>query len=669
MTQASKTLHLKFHGRIIDSLGIQMYQSPVAALAELIANAWDADATEVEVSVPDTLDEYATITVRDNGIGMTFDECQALYLNVGRNRRVDEHTSRTRGGRPCLGRKGLGKFAGFGIADIVEVATVSEATGEHTKFRLDLNELRSASFVSTEGKPIDVVEALGPDEGARERHGTAIRLLSLKLSQRRTAEVLARQMARRFLIAQQSSPFKVTINGVALPQDAEVIATEFEFPRDYRDDERPETLQEVDGWAREPLSDGNVVRWRIRFTPTPIGVEEFRGVSVFCGIKVAQTPFYFQLSGGLGGQHGQQYMTGLVQADYLDQGARDVITTERQRINWEDPSAAPLLEWGQARLKSLLLLWQKRRAEKKVQTINDRMASFSERLDRLKPSEAKTVKRALTKIASIDAIDQPQFEQLAHAILTAWEAGRLRQIIEDVARMDDMNAAVLMSVLAEHQVLSALHVAEVVKLKVDVIHGLRHRIETRDLETAIRDYIARYPWLISPRWETFQVERRIGKLVQDALQTAGIAADIDWEGRVDLTLSSGHELLVLEFMRPGLTVDRNHIDRFQHYIDVLRSRIRANSSLQLTLVTGMLVADNLDRKPENANAIERMKQDGMLCTEWRVLLPEAEAQWNQFLEILVDRAPDDSRVRALKEHGSTNAEDEQGALAVAPNPD
>jgi hypothetical protein len=35
-----KELHLSFHGRIIDSLGIQMYQSAVAAVAELIANAW-----------------------------------------------------------------------------------------------------------------------------------------------------------------------------------------------------------------------------------------------------------------------------------------------------------------------------------------------------------------------------------------------------------------------------------------------------------------------------------------------------------------------------------------------------------------------------------------------------------------------------------------------------
>src|SRR6266542_3760656 len=107
-------------------------------------------------------------------------------------------------------------------------------------------------------------------------------------------------MARRFLLAQQTSSFKVAINGLALPQDAEIVPIEFEFPRDYRPTELPSGLSVVGGWGVETLADGNLIKWRIRFTPSPIGVEEFRGVSVFCGIKVAQTPFFFQLSGGLG---------------------------------------------------------------------------------------------------------------------------------------------------------------------------------------------------------------------------------------------------------------------------------------------------------------------------------------------------------------------------------
>ncbi len=642
-----KTLRLNFGGRIIDSLGIQMYQSPVAALAELIANSWDADATEVEITLPDDLGDGAEIVIGDNGIGMTFRECQEFYLEVGRNRRADKG-NRTPGGRPCLGRKGLGKFAGFGIADVVEVTTISGKNGERTVFQLDLNELRSSTFVSTRGKEIKVIAATNPAKALRSAHGTIIRLKALKLTQKRTPDSVARQMARRFLLAQQSDDFRITICGVDLPTDEDVADIEYEFPRDYEPDEMPPALVVSDGWGIETLPAGNEFRWRIRFAKTPIGIEDFRGVSVFCGIKVAQTPFFFQLSGGLSGQHGQQYMFGSVQADYLDGGPRDVITTERQRITWEDPAAVPLLAWGQTRLKSLLSIWKSRRAEEKLKVIEGKVTGFKDRLEKLNPSEAKTVKRALRRIASIDDIDQLQFMELGQAILTAWEGGRLRQIIEDVSRMDDMDAGVLMALLAEHQVLTALHIAEAVRLKVDVIKGLRRRIEQRELETAIRDYIAKHPWLISPKWETFQVERRIVKLVADAVESSGIAGDPDWNGRVDLTLSSGSELLVLEFMRPGLPVDRNHIDRFQRYVDILRSRIRANSSLGLANVTGMLVADRLDRKPEDTDVIERMGKSNMFCLEWHVLLSEAAAQWDEFLGVLAERSPDDERVKALK---------------------
>jgi hypothetical protein len=130
----------------------------------------------------------------------------------------------------------------------------------------------------------------------------------------------------------------------------------------------------------------------------------------------------------------------------------DVITTERQRINWEEATASRLLDWGQDRLKQLLALWQKRRTDAKMRAVEARLVNFSRRIDRLKPSEAKIVKRALLRIASIAAIDQSQFEDLAAAILTAWEGGRLRDIIEQVARLETMDADVLVSVLSEIQI-------------------------------------------------------------------------------------------------------------------------------------------------------------------------------------------------------------------------
>ncbi len=43
--------------------------APEVALTELVANAWDAGATEVKIIVPEDVDEY--LTIEDDGTGMS----------------------------------------------------------------------------------------------------------------------------------------------------------------------------------------------------------------------------------------------------------------------------------------------------------------------------------------------------------------------------------------------------------------------------------------------------------------------------------------------------------------------------------------------------------------------------------------------------------------------
>src|SRR5215213_1644151 len=484
-------LFLDFHGRFIDALGIQMYQKPAAAIAELIANAWDADASAVAVALPTALGESEEIVVSDDGHGMTFEQCQNHFLKVGRNRRKTLG-DKSLNGRPILGRKGIGKFAGFGIAKKIIVDTTSAQTGERTVFALDLDNLQSDEFIQHGRHPIAVLEAHGPNAARKASHGTRIRLGVITLGRAPNVDGFAERMARRFVLAASAQSFKVSVNGIELSSIETQQDVEFDFPADYTAAERPEGMKIENGDGVEKIGDDEV-RWRIRFRKEPIGDEEFRGVSVFCGIKVAQTPFFFELSGGLPGQFGQQYMFGQVKADYLDNLADDIITTERQRINWEQADAYPLLEWGQAKLKQLLGIWRDRRAEKRNEEIDTKITPFSDRLDRLQQSERKTVTSAIRKLAAISTLEDQEFSDLASAILTAWEQGRLRDLIGRIAALADAEPGVILSVMGETQILTALHVAEVIQTKLDLVRGLRRRVEAKELENAIRDYIADHP--------------------------------------------------------------------------------------------------------------------------------------------------------------------------------
>lgn len=631
-----------------------MYQSPVAAIAELVSNSWDADSRNVDVALPVKIGPGAQIVISDTGEGMTLAQCQERYLNVGYDRRKDRGDDRTPEGRPMMGRKGIGKFAGFGIARFVTVETVSKETGERTVFRLDAAQLIDDVDSYAESQPL-AVEVLEYDEPAEERkskHGTTITLTDLSLKITPNASQFRTSMARRFLLLERADEFQVNVNGEPISDSEDVEKIEFSFPGAYTDDQLPDGLIiDEDGWGLETLPDGNTVRWKFVFYKEPIGEEELTGISVFSHHKLAQRPFLFNLSGGFGGQQGTSYLSGRVEADFLDEQKRDLISTERQRVNWEMEASRPLLEWGQGRVKSLLRIWQGLRSKAKVDAMRKRMTPFSVRLGKLEKPERKIVERALTSIARISSLNDDQFGDLAEAMLTAWEGGRLRGLIDDLSEADTMDAEALVKILAESRVMSALHAAERVKSQLNLITGLEERIKKRELENEVRDYIAENPWLVSPRWETFRVEKSVKALVDEVAKEA--YGDY-WNARMDLVLSSGNQLLVVEFMRPGLKVDWDHLNRYERYVYKLQLATLARYS-DFRSVSGLLVADKIEKAADVLAKIDDMRPRDMDAMDWAGLLGRAKKQWEDYFEILFSRAPEDLRMQSLAHDPASGA--------------
>jgi len=652
MSNTEKTLHLAFRGRIIDHLGIQMYQSPVAAVAELISNSWDADAERVDIILPDESGEAAELIVKDDGIGMTFEECQNRFLNIGWCRRGGKPNEHTEGkNRPVLGRKGIGKFAGFGIASVIRIETISKKTGEKTIFEMDINMLRSDSYVDATGSEIEVLDYLEPLEERKNDHGTSVILKSLSIGRRISRDHFSRSMARRFLLHQRSQDFKVLVDDQVLPEES-FEGVEYIFPRDYDPAKKPNGLNEVNGWGIEKLTNNREIKWRVFFYSEPIEEEELRGISVFSKGKISQIPFFFNLTGGLSGQHGQEYLSGQIEADYIDELTEDIIATERQRINWTHVETIPLEQWGQDLIKSLLRIWRDRRGEKRRLQIEAKVATFSQRLEKLPKYEQRTIKRALTSLGAISTLSDGQFQTLGIAILQAWEQGRLRDLINDLANNSDVTTEWLLSALTEADVLVALNLAEAVRTKLEAIRGLQSLVEKGELENSIRDLIAEKPYLLDPKWETFKKETSVKRFMDEAAKVSGLA-ETDEDGqrkRIDLALRSHEHLLIVEFMRPGKKADWDHLSRCRRYVHHIREKIKVETALGIEKVTGLIVADRLDNDPTIKAEILDLDRIHIHAYTWKSLLNQAEGTWKDFLAILGSRSPSDQRLQELQEH-------------------
>lgn len=103
----------------IITIGEKLYSESIELIRELVNNAYDADATLVEVTVNDE-----SIEVKDNGSGMDLEGLKQ-YFNIGSQEKLIK-TKSPMYRRDRIGQFGIGKFASLAAANRFEVYTQQE---------------------------------------------------------------------------------------------------------------------------------------------------------------------------------------------------------------------------------------------------------------------------------------------------------------------------------------------------------------------------------------------------------------------------------------------------------------------------------------------------------------------------------------------------------------
>ncbi len=177
----------------------QVAHVPQVALTELVANAWDAGATRVELSLPDEIGGRLTVT--DNGHGMTPAQFKKRWMTLRYDRLKHQGSNvefpAGRYGRPrrAYGRNGVGRHGLLCFADTYEVQTWRDG-------------VLATFVVGTESGPSPFVlrsEALGrhKDSGTQLSVGVMRKLPD--------ADEILTVLAARFV---HDPEFEIRVNGV-----------------------------------------------------------------------------------------------------------------------------------------------------------------------------------------------------------------------------------------------------------------------------------------------------------------------------------------------------------------------------------------------------------------------------------------------------------------------
>lgn len=186
---------------LVRTLG-SISNSPDIALTELVANAWDAGASKVEIFIPESMD--GELVVRDDGCGMTKEQFEKRWMTLGYNRikhqglNAEFPPERANWRRPAYGRNGMGRHGLLCFASKYLVETKRDGVGS-----------RFVVATSSGAQPF-VIEKF---EGFKAQgHGTSLTAIASRNLP--FADRIRDVLSARFLHDPQ---FAVYVNGKSVP--------------------------------------------------------------------------------------------------------------------------------------------------------------------------------------------------------------------------------------------------------------------------------------------------------------------------------------------------------------------------------------------------------------------------------------------------------------------
>ena len=640
----NRQLRLRFLGSLIEQLGAQLYPGTTATIAELISNAWDADANNVWIEIPlgRSWGDFDRIVVTDDGSGMSYEDAETRYLLVGRKRRVELNQDRTNRGRPLHGRKGIGKLAAFGTAKVLECLTIA-ADGSLTSFRLDYDRIRDLDPAEDyEVEPAQGDQVLCDPNGNSLSRGTRITLSALRPQRAINEDQFRRSLARRFAL--DANEMQISVNGTQIGRfDYDL---DFRFPGDGQLFDTDAISESADGWAETELADGTV-RWWIGFTEKPLREKHLQGVSVLARGKMVQRPFFFQRTAGAEGQLGQEYLIGEVQADWLDQGHdidTDLIQANRDQLQFEDDRLNGFVEWGQNLIQRALREWSHLRQERVAQGLD--LNNFTDLLERLTSEERRRMLRVVRAVSKIPAIELDDARSLVGSVVDAHQDTIVRELLENIDADEPNFQTRIWEVVNQFALIDARRNQTVIEARLKAIAELRQFVDSGALEVpTIHEHIKRHPWLLDPRWYLLDDEVRLSDL--------GITPkEGESDGRMDYLFALGpsspythDELLVVEIKRGTLkdgslrSVNADEISRFHRYVLAAQESQRISSDP--LRVTGLMVAqrytEDADRQRKSLQTLGDVR---LVFSTWNRVLKETERLHEGWLAVTVRRAQD-----------------------------
>lgn len=530
---------------VLHHLGINLYSNSVAVITETVANSYDADADVVSINI-DPIGN--TITIEDDGIGMTAEEINQRFLYIGYDRRKLE-PGVTAKGRDVMGRKGLGKLSLFSIARNIKIYT--KKNGIVNAFLIDVDDIERQIKDSEQTRvfeyhPPEITEI--PNNIITSVSGTKIILTNLKNSRITSETQLKARLARRFSIIGSKFGFVVNVNGNDIALSERQYYRKLQYIWIYGDESYAAEIKNKCGPAlkRDVVSNETIpgtVGYRLQgWVGTVVQPKDLvdadagnlNGIVLLARGRIIHENILDKFSDG---RLYSKYLIGEINADFLDENTLpDIATSSRQSLIEDDERYTTLRGALSTILSDIANKWTEFRNEdgvdeavKAYPKIDEWLAKFN-----AKPDTKKAANKIIAHIQSLPVENDSDKKELLKYGIIAFERLRLNDEISKLDSLIAFDSAQFRAIVASVDEIEASLYHQIVKERIQIIKTLENMHDKNALEKEIQAHIFNHLWLLDPSWERATGSEVIEQSVAKEFDEITTLTDEERKGRLDI---------------------------------------------------------------------------------------------------------------------------------------
>ena len=294
-----------------------------------------------------------------------------------------------------------------------------------------------------------------------------------------------------------------------------------------------------------------------------------KGVALFSRGQLVNEYSFYDINAS---SHGYAYITGWLNVDFVDDWKKEVISTNRKSLIWEDEDAAELKVYLTDIIQSFYNEQRKRKENEKKKEINKAVGIDIESWVKALPKiEQKLANKMITAVIKSEGLSIKKSGEFVKYVKDSFQLESFKEIASELDSSFYEHPDKLLDFFQEWKIIEAREMYKLSRVRIETIKRFEQHIEVLpERSTELHNFFKQFPWLLDPRIMNFKDEVTYSSLLKKHFKETKLKVE---DKRIDfLCVGFSENFFIIELKRPSKVIGEKELSQANKYVSFMKNQ-------------------------------------------------------------------------------------------------